>query len=69
VKGVAIGLGRDVQETLKVQTKRGCRTEATARRNALDGLVRRFQQALSQHDVLLEQPLIGGSATVCMAVF
>src|SRR5260370_22621551 len=62
MKGVAIGLGRGVQQTLKVQSKRGCRAEATAGSDMLNRLIRRLQQALSQHNALLEHPLMGGRA-------
>ncbi len=56
MKGVARGLRRDVQQMLKAQTKRRCRTEATACRDGLNELVRRLQRMLSQHNALLKQP-------------
>ena len=62
MKDLSIGLGRDSQQTLKVQTKGGRRTEATTLRDAFNRLVGRLQQALSQYNALLEEPLIGGGA-------
>lgn len=45
-----------------MQAQRGRRTEATAGGNALDGVVRGFQEALGQDDALLEEPVIGAGA-------
>jgi hypothetical protein len=62
LKGDAVRLGREVQEAPKVQAQCGRRTEATAGGNALDGVVRGFQQALGESDALLEEPVIGAGA-------
>src|SRR5258706_1509774 len=62
MKGVAVRLGRETQEAPKVQAQRGCRTEATAHGNALDGFVRGFQEALGEGDALLQKPVIGAGA-------
>ena len=58
LKGGAVRLGREVQEAPEVQAQRGRRTEATAGGNALDGLIRGFQEALGEGDALLEEPVI-----------
>ena len=62
LKGDAVRLGREVQEAPKVQAQCGRRTEATAGGNALDGVVRGFQQTLGESDALLEEPVIGAGA-------
>lgn len=59
MEGVAVRLGREAQETPKVQAQRGRRAEATAGGNALNGFVSGFQEALGEGDALLEEPFIG----------
>ncbi len=62
MKGGAVRLGREAQQAPKVQAQRGRRTEATAGGNALDRVVRAFQEALGEGDALLEEPVIGAGA-------
>src|SRR5215469_3405878 len=62
MKGVAVRLGREAQQAPKVQAQGGCRAEATAHGNALDGFVSGFQEALGEGDALLEEPVIGAGA-------
>jgi hypothetical protein len=47
LKGGTVVLWRDPEEASKVQAQRRCRVETTTASDALDGIVRRFQEALS----------------------